>query len=116
MLAGHQGLDNLVAIVDRNGLQITGPTEDAVALEPLADRWASLGWAVEEVDGHDLAGLRARLTTLPLRPGRPSVLIARTVKGAGVATFEGKKKAHFVQLTPRLYQRAVADLRKGGQQ
>ncbi|MEN8649800.1 transketolase [Streptomyces sp. 21So2-11] len=113
MLASHQRLDNLVAVVDRNGLQITGDTEDCVSLEPLADRWRSFGWNAVEVDGHDHAALRAVFDALPDASGRPTVVIARTVKGRGVALFEGKKKSHSVQLTPRLYQRAKAGLRAG---
>jgi transketolase len=110
MLAGHLGLDTLTAIVDRNGLQITGGTEDCVALEPLADRWRSFGWEPVELDGHDVPALRAAFAGLPARPGRPTVVIARTVKGRGVPMFEGVKKAHAVQLNPRLYARASAGL------
>ncbi|GGL99377.1 MULTISPECIES: transketolase [Micromonospora] len=112
MLAGHQGLDNLVAVVDRNGLQITGDTEECVSLEPLADRWRSFGWAVAEVDGHDHDQLRKVFAGLPVTAGRPTVVLARTVKGRGVGLFEGKKKSHHVTLSPRLFQRAVAGLRK----
>ncbi len=106
MFAGTQRLDNLVAIVDRNGLQITGPT---TGLEPLAERWRTFGWHAVEVDGHDLAALRSVFGDLPT--GKPVVVIANTVKGKGVPLFEGKKKSHSVQLTPRLYQRAVAGLK-----
>lgn len=113
MMAAQYELDNLVAIVDRNRLQITGDTEDTVGLEPLADRWRVFGWAVAEVDGHDHAALRAVFGALPARVGRPTVVIAHTVKGRGVPLFEGKKKSHAVQLTPRLYQRATAGLKAG---
>lgn len=106
MLAGTQQLDNLIAVVDRNGLQITGPT---TGLEPLAERWRTFGWHAVEVDGHDLTALRSVFGDLPT--GKPVVVIANTVKGKGVPLFEGKKKSHSVQLTPRLYQRAVAGLK-----
>ncbi|MCX4820767.1 transketolase [Streptomyces sp. NBC_01142] len=115
MMASQYRLDNLVAVVDRNGLQITGDTEDCIALEPLAERWRSFGWNAVEVDGHDHAALRAVFDALPGTSGRPTVVIAKTVKGRGVALFEGKKKSHSVQLTPRLYQRAKAGLRAGRQ-
>lgn len=111
MSAAHLGLDNLIAIVDRNGWQISGTTEECVALEPLAQRWASFGWSAEEVDGHDIAALCATFAALPRLPGRPSVVIARTTKGRGVPLFENRKKSHYVNLTPSLYQRAVAGLR-----
>ncbi|WP_234344276.1 transketolase [Streptomyces sp. WM6372] len=110
MNAGHHGLDNLVAVVDRNGLQISGSTEECVSLEPLGDRWRSFGWAVAEVDGHDLGALREVFAALPDTAGRPTVVLARTVKGRGVPLFEGKKKSHSVQLTPRLFQRALTGL------
>jgi transketolase len=111
MFAAQLGLDNLTAIVDRNGWQISGRTEESVALEPLHDRWRSFGWSVVEVDGHDLDALRAALTSVPSAPGRPTVIIARTIKGRGVPIFEDRKKSHYVQLTPRLFERAVAGLR-----
>lgn len=111
MAAAHHGLDNLVAVVDRNGLQISGSTEDCVGLEPLADRWRSFGWATVEADGHDLDALRTAFAGLPHTAGRPTVVLAKTVKGQGVPLFEGKKKSHSVHLTPRLYQRAAAGLK-----
>jgi transketolase len=110
MLAGHLGLDTLTASIDRNGLQITGATEDCVALEPLADRWRSFGWEPVELDGHDVPALRAVFAHLPARAGRPTVVIARTVKGRGVPMFEGSKKAHAVRLSPGLHARARAGL------
>jgi transketolase len=113
MLAGHLGLDNLTAIVDRNRLQITGSTEDCVSLEPLADRWRSFGWATVEVDGHDIAALREVLGSGPVRPGRPTVVIAHTIKGAGVPMLEGDRKSHAVKLSPRNHRRALAGLRAG---
>ncbi len=110
MCAAHFDLDNLTAIVDRNGLQITGRTEDTIALEPLGQRWASFGWSVSDVDGHDLAELSTELERRP-EAGRPRVLIARTVKGRDVPLFENAKKSHHITLTPRLYDRAVRGLR-----
>jgi transketolase len=112
MSAPHLGLDNLVAVVDRNQWQITGRTEGCVPLEPLARRWESFGWACIEVDGHDHAALGKAFSALPLEPGRPSVVIAHTVKGSGVPIFENRKKSHYVKLTPRLYERALAGLRR----
>ncbi len=111
MVAAHQRLDNLVAIVDRNGWQITGRTEQCLPLEPLADRWRSFGWAVMEVDGHDLAGLIATFARLPASAGQPTVVLARTTKGRGVPMLEDRKKSHFVQLTPQMYTRAQVGMR-----
>jgi transketolase len=111
MAGAHLRLDTLTAVVDRNGWQISGTTEECMALEPLAERWAAFGWAPREVDGHDLAAVCTAFDELPYQPGRPSVVIARTTKGRGVSMFENRKKSHYVTLTPALYQRAMAGLR-----
>ncbi|MGA8117046.1 MAG: transketolase, partial [Actinocatenispora sp.] len=111
MATASLGLDNVVAVVDRNGLQITGRTEDTVRLEPLADRWRSFGWSVLDVDGHDVAELLPALDGAPVEPGRPTVLIARTVKGRGLPYVEGRRQSHYATLGDRQRQRAMAALR-----
>jgi transketolase len=115
MVASSLGLDNLVAVVDRNGLQLTGRTEDTIALEPLADRWRSFGWSVADADGHDLASLRAAFGAVPLAAGRPTVIIARTVKGRGLPFIEGRAESHYARLTDRQRQRALNVLRARAQ-
>ncbi len=87
-------LDNLVAVIDRNFLSSDGPTEEMMALEPLADKWRSFGWAVEEVDGHDPGAMVELMSGVPFSPGRPSVVIARTVKGKGVDFMENQRWWH----------------------
>lgn len=94
MAAAHYRLDNLVVIVDRNGLQITGGTEDVMGLEPLAQRFAAFGLEVRTCDGHDVGALRAAFDETPFAAGRPSVLLARTVKGKGVSFMEGRPGWH----------------------
>ena len=94
MAAAHYRLDNLVVIVDRNGLQITGGTEDVMGLEPLAQRFAAFGLEVRTCDGHDVGALRAAFDEIPFAAGRPSVLLARTVKGKGVSFMEGRPGWH----------------------
>lgn len=108
--AASLGLDRLVAVVDRNGLQLTGPTADIAPMEPLAHRWNSFGWAVRDVDGHDPEQLAAHLDAAPWEPGRPSVLIARTVKGQGLPFLAGRPGSHYVTLSPRNHARAVRAL------
>ncbi|WP_019067891.1 transketolase [Streptomyces hokutonensis] len=108
--AASLGLDRLVAVVDRNSLQLTGPTDSIAAMEPLADRWRGFGWAVQEADGHDLAALVRALGTAPWEPGRPSVLIARTVKGRGLPFLEGRTACHYVTFSARNHAKARAVL------
>jgi transketolase len=85
MAASQFGLNNLTLIVDRNRLQLGSPTEETIAMEPLADRWRAFGWGVAEVDGHDPEALLAAFAAPPARPGRPTCLIAHTHKGQGVS-------------------------------
>ena len=110
MAAGSLGLDNLVAIVDRNGQQITGRTENTIRLEPLAARWSAFGWEVIAVDGHDVAALAGALGSTPATRGRPTVLLARTVKGRGIDFIEGKTRSHFARLGVDQQARAMAAL------
>ncbi|GAA0499222.1 transketolase [Streptomyces olivaceiscleroticus] len=104
-------LDRLVAVVDRNGLQLTGATDGIAPMEPLADRWRSFGWAVRDVDGHDPNRLAEHLNAAPWEPGKPSVLIARTVKGQGLPFLAGRSASHYVTLSARNHARAVRALR-----
>ncbi|MFI6130811.1 transketolase [Micromonospora sp. NPDC051141] len=109
LLAGHQRLSGLVAVIDRNGLQITGRTEDCVGLEPLDAKFAAFGWEVRVVDGHDIAALRH---ALPPSANRPVAVIARTVKGRGVPFLEHRAAGHYAKLKPVLVQRAMAALQR----
>jgi len=110
MFAAHYKLDNLVIIVDRNGLQITGPTEDVVSLEPLAEKFAAFGMAVREVEGHDYAALCEVLEGAPVEPGKPTLLLARTTKGKGVSFMENQKVWHHKVPTDEQLAQALAEL------
>ncbi|GAB6902373.1 transketolase [Kineosporia succinea] len=92
MTAAHRGLDNLTAIVDRNRLQQGARTEDTASLDPLAEKWRAFGWNVVEVDGHDHLGLRDAL--IAVAAGRPTCLIAETVKGKGISFMEDRVEWH----------------------
>lgn len=94
MSAAHHRLDNLIAIVDRNKYQ-TGATEEMMALEPLADKWKSFGWSVRSLDGHDMEAIIDALEDIPFEKGRPSAIIADTVKGKGVSFITNHHMAHF---------------------
>jgi len=87
LAARKHALDNLLLIVDYNKLQSFGPVSEIMPLEPLADKLSAFGFAVREVDGHDVAALRSVLK-LPFEAGRPSALIAHTIKGGGIAVCE----------------------------
>lgn len=95
MFAGHHGLDNLVAIVDVNGIQALGRTEEVLDMRPLPDKWAAFGWGVREVDGHDMGDIFGALGSLPFSSGRPSVISARTTKGKGVSFMEDELLWHY---------------------
>ena len=109
MCAAHYSLDNLVAIVDRNHLQITGNTEDVVRLEPLAAKWASFGWTVRRVPGHDIAALADAIGGEPEGAG-PTVVIADTVKGKGISFIEGQTDWHHHVPSAEQYAQAMQEL------
>jgi transketolase len=94
MGASKHRLENLVTVVDYNKFQSYGPTSEVVELEPLADKWRSFGFAVDEVSGHDVAALRKALRAVPYQTGKPSVLICHTVKGKGVPDAENNAEWH----------------------
>ncbi|GJD49750.1 Apulose-4-phosphate transketolase subunit A [Methylobacterium crusticola] len=106
-------LDNLVAIVDRNGLCVDGRADEVLPLEPLADRWTSFGWDVVEADGHDLAALLPALDVPRFGgSGRPRVVIARTVKGRGVSFMEDVRGWHADVIAPAQYEALRSELRE----
>lgn len=94
MAAAHYRLDNLTLIVDRNRLQQGDATELTMRLEPLADKWRAFGWAVAEVDGHDIAQLLATFSAVPLAAGQPTCIIAHTHKGQGVSFMRDQAAWH----------------------
>jgi transketolase len=103
-------LNNLVAIIDRNRLKAMDATECGKLLNPLAQRWASFGWAVKEVDGHDMAALCDALEWADGQVSQPSMIIANTVKGKGVSFMAGQAGFHNASLTEEQYRQAVAEL------
>jgi transketolase len=110
MGATHYRLDNLTAIVDRNGLQQEGRTEEIMSLEPLGEKWAAFGWKVFEVDGHDMALLVDAIDRARKVRGQPSVVIARTVKGKGVSYMENNVSFHGKAPTDEQFQIALREL------
>ena len=110
LFAPQHRLDNLVAIVDYNQIQSLGSVADVLELAPLADKFRAFRWAVREVDGHDHDAIRRALTALPWEPGKPSCLIARTVKGKGVAFMENQLLWHYKAPDAAQLQQVLTEL------
>lgn len=104
MAAAHFKLDNLVAIVDRNNLQVSNFLDQVMGIEPLADKWASFGWGVKVLDGHDYNQLDQAFSSVPFVEGKPSVIIAKTLKGKGIPFAENKVEWHHKVPSAKEYQ------------
>ncbi|WP_299024340.1 transketolase [uncultured Thermanaerothrix sp.] len=110
MSASHYQLDNLVVIVDRNGLQITGPTEEVMRLEPLEEKFRAFGLAVRSVDGNSIPQLLQVFEQIPFEKGKPSLILAFTVKGKGVSFMESNALWHHRVPNDQEYEQAVEEL------
>ena len=110
LFAHHYKLDNLTAIVDRNRIQLSGFTEDIIALDPLKEKWQAFGWQALEIDGHSFPQLLDALEVARSTRGRPTVLIARTVKGKGVSFMENNPEFHGKAPTPAELEQALKEL------
>ena len=108
--ASHYKLDNLVAIIDRNYLQISGNTEDVMALDDLKKRWEAYNWHVDVVDGHNINGLMKLFDSYPVPKDKPHMVIARTVKGRGVSFIENKAAWHHKVPTQEQLLQAIEEL------
>ena len=108
LFAPAQRLDRLTAIVDYNGWSAMAPTYPA--MEPFAEKWRAFGWCVQEIDGHDAEALTAALAAVPFEPGRPSAIIARTVKGKGVSFMENDLEWHYRPPNDQDLQRALLEI------
>ncbi len=93
--AAHHKLDNLIAVIDYNKLQAMGVIREILDLEPFADKWRSFNWSVREVDGHDVAELAQIFSEIPFQKGKPSLIIAHTVKGKGISFMENVPIWHY---------------------
>jgi len=113
MSAAHYRLDNMCAIIDNNGLQIDGPCCDVMGLEPIVNKWAAFGWHVIDLDGHNMAAILSALDEAEAVKGKPTAIVARTIKGKGVSFFEGKVKYHGVAPTNEELEKALKELENG---
>jgi transketolase len=112
MAAAKYRLANLVAIVDDNGVQLDGPVHEIMPMEPLADKWCAFGWAVLEVDGHNVRQVLEALDMADAVHDRPTVIVAHTIKGKGVSFMENDAHWHGVAPDEAQYARAMAELRR----
>lgn len=110
MFAAHHRLDNLVAIIDYNKLQSLASISQTLGLEPLVEKLSAFGWSVQEVDGHDHAALQACLSKVPWSAGRPSMLLAHTVKGKGVSFMQGRVEWHYRSPDAALLVQALEEI------
>ena len=110
MAAAKYRLDNLCAIVDVNGLQIDGPTAEVMPSEPLDKKFEAFNWNVIHVDGHDFNALEEAFNAAAACKGRPTVLLAKTIKGKGVSFMEGDYGWHGKAPNDEQYEKAHAEL------
>ena len=104
LFASQHKLDNLVAIIDRNEWQAYGRTDDVLRIEPLKKKWQDFGWEVKEADGHNFEEIFEALKEIPFQKGKPSLLIAWTVKGKGFSFSENKLSSHYEAPTKKEYE------------
>ena len=114
LFAAHHRLVRLLAIIDYNKIQSLDSVERTLALEPFADKWRAFGWRVLEADGHDHVALRSALTQPPDADGRPTVLLAHTVKGKGVSFMENKVLWHYRTARDGEFDAALKELEQAG--
>ncbi|MDR0892823.1 MAG: transketolase [Mediterranea sp.] len=110
MSANQYHLDNLVAIIDRNGLQISGSTEEVMSLESIKERWTAFGWDVKEMDGDCMEDIVRTLDGIDYHNRQPHLLIAHTTKGKGVSFMEGVAKWHHGVPTEEEYAQALSEI------
>jgi transketolase len=114
LFAAHHKLGHLCAIVDYNKIQSFGAVKDVINLDPLADKWRVFGWGVKEIDGHDLAAIENALRQTPFDAGRPSAVIAHTVKGKGISFMEGRLEWHYKSPNDEQLAQALRELELAG--
>ena len=112
MATGHFKLANLTAFVDRNHFCIDGATEDIMSLEPLKGKWSAFGWNVLEIDGHDFDQICEAIEAAHEEKERPTVIIARTIKGKGVDFMENQASWHYGGLDEAMRDEALGSLGK----
>jgi len=114
LVAAAHRLDNLIAVVDRNEFQANARTEELIPLEPLTHKWSAFGWEVDDVDGHDFAALDGAFNAIHAGAGRPRAIIARTVRGKGLPSIEGRADRWFCDVSAAEVGALLAELHGNG--
>lgn len=115
MAASHYKLTNLTLILDHNSLQIDGFNHDVMEIEPLADKFRAFGWSVIEIDGHDFVEITDALELAERIPGKPTIIIAKTIKGKGISFMENQIEWHSKPMTEQQFKEALAELDSHGE-
>lgn len=110
MAANHYKLDNLIGIIDRNSLQISGKTEDVMSLEPMKERWESFGWEVSEINGDDMEEIVNNFENINYDNSKPKLVISRSTKGKGISYMENIAKWHHGVPTEAQFNEAIAEI------
>lgn len=110
MTASHYRLDNVCAIIDNNGLQIDGQCCDVMYIEPIVNKWEAFGWHVLDINGHDMGAVLDALNRAEKLKGKPTMIVARTIKGKGVSFFEGKVEYHGMAPSNEELEMALTEL------
>ena len=111
MSSAHLQLGNLCLIVDKNGLQVDGPVAEIVSIDPLPEKLRDFGWEVREIDGHDMGAIVDTLDAVPFVAGKPSMIIAHTIKGKGFKPAEDRVDWHYQPVNKEILEAALAELR-----
>ena len=114
MTASHYRLDNVCAIIDNNGLQIDGHCCNVMCIEPIVDKWKAFGWHVIDINGHDMKAILEAFDEAETVKMKPTMIIARTVKGKGISFFEGKVQYHGIAPTREELEKALKELQDNG--
>ena len=114
MTASHYKLDNVCAIIDNNGLQIDGHCCDVMCIEPIVKKWEAFGWHVIDINGHDMKSIVDALNKAETIKEKPTMIVARTIKGKGVSFFEGKAAYHGITPTHDELEMALKELNNNG--
>ena len=110
MYAAHNEMDNIIAVIDRNQKIILGETEDLLRLEPVQQKWESFGWSVLSADGHDFESLHEAFSKIGSEKGKPTMIIADTIKGKGISFMEDTHDWHYTFMDEEHAAQARKDL------